>query len=276
MASKGVRSIARKRVIEEKLDAILGYCETTGCRREVLLNYFDDPYDGPCENCDTCLKPIDKMIDATELSKMALTCVYETGQSFNVHHLVAVLTGKMDAQVQKSGHHHTTSYNAGSDYDLSLWYSIYRQLSALGYLKMIMDGKSELKLTKKAIDVLEGQDVVLLRADYKKITPKAAETAKKARTKKSKKKIAKKKVVKEFKTSDGSDKTLFENLKIFRTNLAKKKRTKTFKIFPDQTLWEMANQRPRSLEELKDLYGVGPKRLTKYGKLFLQALEDLS
>lgn len=275
MAFKGVTSAARRRVIEEKLDAILGYCETTGCRREVLLNYFDDPYTGPCENCDTCLTPIDKMIDATELAKNALTCVYETNQSYNVHHMVDVLLGNLTAFMQKSGHHHTTSFKAGADYDEALWHSVYRQLIALGYLKMIMDGKSELKLTEKSLKVLEGDEVVLLRADYKKTVSKNTEPKKKAAKKKTTKKKAVKKVL-QYKTFDGTDRTLFENLKIFRSDLAKKKRTKSYKIFHDQTLWQMAQRRPKELHELEDIHGIGPKKLKKFGNIFLKALEELS
>lgn len=273
MANRGVKESSRRRVNEEKLDAILGFCETTGCRREVLLNYFDDPYKGPCQNCDTCLSPIDKLIDATELSKVALTCVYETGQSHSVHHLVEVLQGNLSAYMQKSGHHHLTSFSAGKDYDEALWYSVFRQLIALGHLKMLMDGKSEIKLTKKAIQVLEDQEIVLLRADYKKSTsaPKEVKPTKKVRRKSSTKK---KKV--EFSPSDGSDKTLFNNLKVFRSDLAKKRRTKSFKIFPDQTLWEMAQQRPTSLDQLESIYGVGPKRLKKFGKIFLKAIDELA
>jgi ATP-dependent DNA helicase RecQ len=273
MANKGVKESARRRVNEEKLDAILGYCETTGCRREVLLNYFDDPYQGPCENCDTCLSPIDKLIDATELAKMALTCAYETNQSHSVHHLVEVLLGNMSAYIQKSGHHHLSSFAQGKDYDESLWYSIFRQLIALGYLKMLMDGKSEIKLTRKAIQVLEDKDIVLLRADYKKTVSKPLE---KKVTKKKATRKTKKKVSKEFAPADGTDNTLFANLKTFRSDLAKKRRTKSFKIFPDQTLWEMAQQRPRTLEDLESIYGVGPKRLKKFGKIFLRAIEELS
>ncbi len=245
---KGIKTAARRRVFEEKLDAILGFCETTKCRREVLLSYFDDPYIGPCENCDTCLSPSAKQINATDLAIVALKAVYETKQKYNVQHMVNLHNG-----------------------DQNLWYSVYRQLIAQGHLKMLMDGKSELKLTRRAIKVLEGLEEVFLRADYKKSILKISNPLKNKVTK-SKKKTSKVIISKEFITADGSDETLFENLKIFRTNLAKIKRTKSYKVFPDKTLWEMAQKKPNNLSDLKEIFGVGPKKIKKFGKVFIEAI----
>jgi ATP-dependent DNA helicase RecQ len=246
ISNKGIKTAARRRVSEEKLDAILGFCETTKCRREVLLGYFDDPYIGPCENCDTCKAPSTKQINATALAITALTKVYETNQKYNVQYMVNRHEG-----------------------DQALWFSVYRQLIAQGHLKMLMDGKSELKLTRRAILVLEGKEEVFLRADYKK-------TIEKSSTKIKKKKVVKKKtastISKEFKSPDGLEFTLFENLKIFRTNLAKTKRTKSYKIFADKTLLEMAQKKPRNLSDLESIFGVGPKKLKKFGKIFIEAI----
>ncbi len=249
ITNKGTKSAARRRVNDEKLDAILGFCETTKCRREVLLDYLDDPYLGPCENCDTCLAPTAKQINATKMAILALRAVYESEQKYNVHSMVSRHEG-----------------------DQGLWYSVYRQLIAQGHLKMLMDGKSELKLTWKAIKVLEGKEEVFLRADYKKTVDKfSAPVKKKTKTKR----LSAMVIPTEFKTADGTDQTLFENLKIFRTQLAKKKRTKSYKIFPDKTLWEMAQQKPTELSELEGIFGVGPKKLKKFGKIFIVAIKEL-
>jgi ATP-dependent DNA helicase RecQ len=249
ITNKGLKTAARKRVNDEKLDAILGFCETTKCRREVLLGYFDDSYIGPCENCDTCLAPSTKQINATQLAIDALRAVYETKQKYNVQYMVNRHEGEQ-----------------------SLWFSVYRQLIAQGHLKMLMDGKSELKLTRKAITVLEGKEEVFLRADYKKTVEKKSPLVKKKITKKKVKKKSTAAISKEFKKADGTEQTLFENLKVFRTNLAKTKRTKSYKIFPDKTLLEMAQTKPKDLRELENIFGVGPKKLKKFGKIFIDAI----
>ncbi|MDD4974109.1 MAG: DNA helicase RecQ [Bacteriovorax sp.] len=249
ITNKGLKTAARRRVSDEKLDAILGFCETTKCRREVLLGYFDDPYLGPCENCDTCLAPTARQINATQLAITALRAVYETNQKYNVQYMVNRHEG-----------------------DQALWFSVYRQLIALGHLKMLMDGKSELKLTLRAIKVLEGREEVFLRADYKKTLEQIFPLIKKKIVKKKTKKKSTPSIAKEFKTADGTELTLFENLKIFRTNLAKTKRTKSYKIFPDKTLLEMAQTKPKDLSEFESLFGVGPKKLKKFGKIFIEAI----
>jgi ATP-dependent DNA helicase RecQ len=251
ITNKGTKTAARRRVSDEKLDAILGFCETTKCRREVLLGYFDDPYLGPCENCDTCLAPAAKQINATQLAITALRAVYETQQKYNVQYMV----------IRHEG-------------DQSLWFSVYRQLIAQGHLKMLMDGKSELKLTRRAINVLEGKEEVFLRADYKKTIEKLSTPSKKKVVRKKTKKKSTSSISKEFKTADGTELTLFENLKIFRTNLAKTKRTKSYKIFPDKTLLEMAQTKPKDLSEFEGLFGVGPKKLKKFGKIFIEAISE--
>jgi ATP-dependent DNA helicase RecQ len=274
MGNRGVRSLPRRRVNEEKLDAILGFCETTQCRREVLLNYFEDKYAGPCENCDTCLAPVSEQINATDLAKKALVCVYESAQKFNTHHMIDILMGTESPSVNRFNHQELKSFSTGKDYDEGLWFSIYRQLIAVGHLKMLMDGKSELKLTKKAINVIQGDEQVYLRADYKKTTAKSSAASKK---KVAKKKTRKKRtaVVIAYKSNDGTDDTLFQNLKLFRTKLAKTKRTKSFRIFADRTLMEMATHRPTELYQLESIFGVGPKKLKKFGKIFIEAISEL-
>lgn len=273
IANKGVSSAKRRRVNEEKLEAILGFCETTKCRREVLLNYFADPYKGPCQNCDACNNPTDKLIDATELSQLALNCVKETEQKHNVHYLIDVLMGNNTLAIQNKKHDQLQCFGQGKDQAESLWYGVYRQLIAQGHLSMLMDGKSEIKLTNSAFDVIDGdgKEKVFLRADYKKTAPKKKAAVKKA--KKSPRKKVTKKIV-ENHCYEGIDEALFQKLKTFRTELAKKKRTKTFKIFPDKTLRELAENKPTELYELEDIYGVGPKKLKKFGKIFLEALAE--
>lgn len=276
IGNKGVRSAKRRRVNEEKLEAILGFCETTKCRREVLLNYFDDPYQGPCENCDICNDPkskLDKLIDATELSKIALQCVSETDEKHNVHYLIDVLMGKLTLAVKNKSHDQIQSFGQGKDQSESLWHGVYRQLIAHGHLSMLMDGKSEIKLTSSAVDVLEGNTQVFLRADYRKTAPKKVVERKPRTKKKPRKKVTRKPKVENY-SFENMDEELFQKLKSFRTELAKKKRTKTFKIFPDKTLRELAENKPTELYELEDIYGVGPKKLKKYGKVFLDALAE--
>jgi len=172
MGNRGVRSLPRRRVISEKLDAILGFCETTICRRIVLLNYFGEKYPSPCGNCDVCNNELPKMINMTKLAIQALTCVYESKQKYNVQHMIDILMGNETASVVKAKHQELKSYSLVKEYDEQVLYSLYRQLISQGHLELLMDGKSQLKLTRSAIDLIQGRVELFIRADYKKTTTK--------------------------------------------------------------------------------------------------------
>src|SRR4029077_13300751 len=118
-----------KRLERRKLDALLGYCETTLCRRQVLLHYFGETYAGNCANCDNCQEPVATW-DGKIAAQMALSCVYRTGQRFGVKHLIDVLLGKTTAQIQRFNHHKVSTFGIGQEYSQLEWQSIYRQLVA--------------------------------------------------------------------------------------------------------------------------------------------------
>jgi ATP-dependent DNA helicase RecQ len=265
MINKGQMSAARKRYGEEKLDAMLGICETTVCRREVLLNYFNDPYQGPCYNCDNCKKPSHSKIDATEFAIEALRVIHEEQKPQKLGYFVPKLT-----HLQGKDDHY--------------WSSIYRQLIASGVIKMEDNGTSIPRLTAKALPILSGDTRVWIRGEsFGKIKsePKVrARKSTKATTKKASSRRSTASVKKKAPalpvSMSGDSKDIFFALKEFRTLLAKKKRTKPYKIFPDRTLKEMAQSKPRNIEDLEPLYGIGPKKLKRYGKIFIEEINRLS
>lgn len=278
MMNKGRIGVKRQRVNNQKLDAMIGMCETTSCRREVLLNYFSDPYKGPCHNCDVCNGSVEGKINATDEAIMALRCVHETKQKYDIDYMIQILTGYATGVVQGRGHHEIESFSIGSDIPDYTWHSIYRQLIASGTLKMKMDGTSKIELTAKALPIIKGEEEVWLRGDLTK--PSAKKVAKKKVVKKRKAPKKSKREKKEYPTKQynfncSDEEAVFNYLKSIRREVARNKRTKPYRVFHDQTLKEMAEQRPRSLEELGDLYGVGPKKLKRFGKIFLEALSGM-
>lgn len=271
MMNKGLLSAKQKKHNEDKLEAMLGLSEATLCRREVLLNYFDDPYEGPCHNCDNCLEPNYDMLEVTEAAILALRCVHETKQKYDMHYLIHLLTGYATGVVQQRGHHELAIFNAGSNLSSDLWFSIYRQLIAAGILKMKMDGSSKLELTQKALPLLRGKKEFFIRTQTQNaVSGTSKEVTKKKTIKATKPKRKSKKII----TANNSE--LFESLKVFRKELARARRTKPYRIFPDKTLQELADLRPTSLAEMEDVYGVGPKKLKRYGQIFINAIEDMS
>jgi len=129
-----------------KLDALIGLCETTVCRRQVLLHYFGENYAQTCQCCDGKIA-----------AQMALSCVYRTGQRFGVKHLTDVLLGKNTPQIEKFGHDKVSTFGIGQNHTALQWQSIYRQLVAANLVTLDMNGYGSLRLTEKSYPLLRGE-----------------------------------------------------------------------------------------------------------------------
>ena len=241
-----------KRHEHQRLEAMLGLCEVTHCRRQALLHYFGENLAQPCGNCDTCLNP-PQTFDATEASQKALSCVFRTGQRFGVNHLVDVLTGNRSDKVAAAGHDHVSTWNIGGEFSASQWRAIYRQLVARGLLAVDADGYGALKLTETCRPYLRGEVPLHLRKD-------AAKSAE--RTRRSKPQVAE------------ADRQLWEALRARRKQLAEEEGVPPYVIFHDATLMDMLALRPRDRYEMAAVSGVGDRKLEAYGDAFLTVLEE--
>lgn len=243
-------SLEHKRAEQHRLNAMLGLCEITTCRRQALLNYFDNELPQPCGNCDTCLKPVPTW-DGTEAARMALSACYRTGQRFGVSYLVDVLRGAETDKISQNNHHQIPTYGLGKDLDNNQWRSVFRQLVARGYLSVDLERFSALRLEEKCRPLLRGEEEIELRKDIKQ---KAA-----------------KRTTKTALPLD-VDVALWEALRECRRELADEQGVPPYVIFHDSTLQEMCTSVPQSLPEFAQLSGVGERKLDKYGSVFLQAI----
>ncbi len=247
----------RKRVELQKLDALLGFCESTTCRHQTLLRYFGEEHPGNCAQCDNCLTPVDTW-DATQAAQMALSCVYRTGQRFGVAHLIDVLLGKATEKISNFAHHQLTVFGIGQAFAQTQWSSVYRQLVAAGLLQVDIEAYGGLRLTEAARPVLRGEREVWLRRDAEPAKRKAQRAE---RTAKSREPFA-----------GANDDPLWLALKAKRLELAREQGVPPYVIFHDSTLQEILNQRPANLTELANISGVGQAKLTRYGEAFLQVV----
>jgi ATP-dependent DNA helicase RecQ len=242
-----------KRVERHKLDAMLGYCEVTSCRRRILLEYFGDRLEHPCGNCDTCLQPVESW-DGTEAAQKALSCVYRTRQLFGVNYLIAVLTGKDDDRMRRFGHHRLPTFGVGRDLDASQWRSVFRQLVARGLLTVDVEGHGSLRLTKRSGAVLRGEARVELRRDPKRAPARPSRRAR---------------------TGDVDRRSpLFEALRARRKQLAEQQGVPPYVIFHDATLAQMVAERPATHEAFGRLSGVGSRKLALYADTFLEVIRE--
>ncbi|MCC9622958.1 DNA helicase RecQ [Thalassospira sp. MA62] len=247
---------AQKRIESRKLDALVGLAETTKCRRQVILSYFGEDQHEPCGNCDTCLEPVETW-DATEASRKALSAVYRTGQRFGPAHVIEVLMGRKTEKIRQNGHDKLSVHGIGKDIAQPQWRSVFRQLLAMGYLQVNVEGHGAVYLTEDSRPVLRGEKIVEMRMDPGE--------SKRAMTRR----------LRDFDTEfeNEEDRDLWERLRTMRRELASSQNVPPYVIFSDRTLWEMVRFKPRTLEDMASINGVGMKKLDQYGLAFLDVMD---
>ena len=243
-----------KRIEQHKLETMLGFTEITGCRRQALLDYFDEELKQPCGNCDNCLTPAETW-DASIAAQKALSCVHRTGQRFGVNYLVDVLTGKDNKRIQQFGHNNLSVFGIGKEYDTKQWRNIFRQLISRNLLSVDMEGHGSLRLSEQCRSVLRGKQTLLLRKESKR-----AKSSRKGR--------------KSYRTDKTSNNRLWEALRDCRKKLAEENNVPPFVIFHDATLAEMMERQPASMEQFLRLNGVGQSKLEKYANVFLKVISE--
>ena len=241
-----------KRSERHKLDAMLGLCEVTSCRRKVLLRYFADDAPNHCGNCDNCQIPPETW-DATEAAQKVLSCVFRTGQRFGVMHVVDVLRGKETDKVVQHQHQLLSTFGIGSDIEDLQWRSVMRQLVVRGLLRVDLEGYSALQLTDLCRPVLKGEQALHLRKEELR----APSTKKSAKKSDRKSQIA------------PEDQALWEDLRECRKQLSEEYNVPPYLIFHDATLKEMMESMPTTSSELLAITGIGESKLEKYGDEFL-------
>ena len=244
----------QKRIEHQKLNALLGLCEAAICRRQVLLEYFDDTGE-PCGNCDTCdTKP--ETFDGTIPAQMALSAVYRTGQRFGVVYVVAVLMGKEDDRIARFGHDQQSTFGIGKQLSKAEWQNVFRQLVSRNLLRVDVNEHNGIKITEKGFAFLKKKESIHFRKVRERKAGKKEKAARRTKV-----------------ALDGKgDQVLYENLREARQKMAKARRVPAYVIFHDKTLIELARIRPKSLEEMLKINGVGESKLKKFGQTLLDVI----
>lgn len=253
MIGDGHAPEAVKRVERAKLDALLGVCETVGCRRQAILRHFGEDHPDPCGNCDNCLSPVETW-DGSEAVIKAMAAIYRTGQRFGAGHVIDVLMGKRSEKVLRFGHENQPVFGAGKAIDQRGWQSVLRQITAAGLVEVDHEGFGALRLGAGARAVFRGERKVILRRDRPR---KGAEI---------------RQALREAVDLPTGARALFEALRAERTRLARDQGVPPYVIFHDTTLRAMALAAPASLSQMMKLPGVGEAKLARYGAPFLEVL----
>ncbi|PCJ23427.1 MAG: DNA helicase RecQ [SAR86 cluster bacterium] len=241
-----------KRAEQHRLNAMLGLCEITTCRRQTLLAYFGEELAKPCGNCDSCIEPAQTW-DGTEAARMALSVAYRTGQRFGVNHLIDVLRGGETDKIFQFDHHNLSSYGIGKELDNNQWRSVFRQLVARGLLSVDLERYGALRLEECCRPLLRGEETIELRRDIKQKSAKQQ-----TRTH----------------LASDVDVALWEALRECRREFAEDQAVPPYVIFHDSSLQEMCVTLPQDMTEFGLISGVGERKLEKYGPAFIRVIAD--
>ena len=267
-------AIARRRIAESsapeaqtaiermRLDSMIAIAEAAECRRRPLLRCFGEtPSDGPCGECDNCLRP-PKLWDGTVAAQKLVSACLRTGQRFGLGHLTDVLRGEKSEKVLRFGHDELPTFGVGRDLDAQGWRAVARQLVARGVMDLHVEERPGqapappvyVVMPDAARPLLRGEASLTLRADV------TAPVARRGNNAPAGPPIPR-----------GSR---FEALRAWRGTTAKAQGVPAYIVFPDRTLDEIASRNPSTLDALADVPGVGQSKLGRYGPAILELLRS--
>jgi ATP-dependent DNA helicase RecQ len=234
----------RRPAERERLNALAAFVEAPGCRRAILLRHFGEDPPERCGNCDNCIDP-PATIDATEIARKLLSAAFRTEMRFGAGHLADVLAGKDTEKVRSFGHHRLSVFGIAAAEELALVQPVARALIARDALRA--DAYGGLSFGPGAKPILKGEESLTIA------TPPARRRAARRR-------------------SEGPSDPLFEALREARRQIAAAAGVPPYVIFHDSTLREIVERKPRNLNELAQVQGVGAAKLERYGEAMLAAV----
>lgn len=250
---EGLAPPERKEADHGRLNALLGLAEARRCRRRVLLRYFGDEMIA-CGNCDLCANP-PELFDGTLVVRKALSAILRTDEYFGAGHLIDILRGVSTTKIKQRGHESLPTFGAGADMSKGEWQAVFRQMMGYDLIRPDAARYGALRMTQIARPILRDEEKIELRRDT--ITQKSRASRPVAKA-----------------LIDEEDEALLSALKSQRRELAEAMKAPAYVVFPDRTLIEMASIRPTDLDGFSRLAGVGAKKLEKYGKVFLEVINQ--
>ena len=248
---EGLAPAERRMADHARLNALLGLAEALECRRKTLLNYFGETKVN-CNHCDLCQNP-PEVFDGTTAVRKALSAMLRTEERFGSGHLIDILLGNETEKIRQRAHTKLPTFGIGKEYTRVQWQTVFRQMMGHDLVRPDADRYGALRMTDAALPILRGLASINLRRD----TIKAA-------------------VRRPTVTSMLSEEhaPLLSALKAKRRGLAEVANVPAYIIFPDRTLIEMAERRPKNLDQMARVNGVGAKKLQNFGEAFLKVINN--
>ncbi len=249
------KPVAEQEVGKQLLLETVGYAETSVCRRKVLLNYFGETYlEENCGECDNCNHP-KKSFDGKDEICTVLETVLAVKEKFAMEHVVNVIIGKPENAVKLHRHDQLEIFGEGDEHDFKFWTALVRQALLAGFLSKDIETYGTLKVTDQGKAFLKKPVKIMVVEDKDYGNTETDEDD-------------------EFSGGGtaAADPELFASLKDLRKKIAKQKNVPPFVVFQDPSLEEMAIQYPTTIDELKNITGVGSGKAAKFGKPFIDLI----
>ena len=245
----------QRQIEQHKLEAIGEFAESQTCRRLVLLNYFGEHRQTPCNNCDICLDPPKKYDGLVDAQKVMST-IYRVGQCYGAHYVIAVLRGMHNQKIIERQHDKLSVYGIGKDKSKEHWQSVIRQLIHLGFVQQVISELNPtLQLIESAKAILKGEEPLELAMPRISAISKIAHNPQRQGV-------------------ANYDKDLFARLRFLRKQIADKENIPPYIVFNDATLQEMAQYMPTSNIEMLQINGVGSIKLERFGQPFMALIQE--
>ena len=267
MLSKFAIDSGQQAINLEKLNRMQQYAESDICRRRILLNYFGETMDHDCGNCDVCKNPPERF-DGTIIVQKALSAIMRTDQQIGTRMLIAILRGNYMEEITEKGYDKLKTFGVGRDVPQRDWQDYLLQMLNMGYFEIAYNENNHLKITTAGAKVLYGQEKAML------VVIKREEKETKSKGKKKEEKPLFKVPVSV--PMGEEDPMLFEELRALRKRLADQQAIPAYIVLSDKTLHQLAIQRPTTLEEFGMVSGIGDYKKEKYGKDFIELIQQLT
>lgn len=253
MFEQGDASAEQKDLKIAKLERMYQFAEAPVCRRKTVLNYFGEPYDQSCGNCDVCKNP-PQHFDGTVAAQKALSAILRTNQRVGMSLLTDILRGSQRREILENDYHKIKTYGAGKEFGYDDWLFLLSQMLHVGLIEIAYDDHNCLRVTEEGKKILfEAKKIALampmpkLKPGEKTVQPRVAE--------KSKTQILREE--------------LLQRLHALRRDLAVRQGIPPYTLFSDLTLQKMAELRPLSDAEMLEIEGVSERKLQLYGEAFM-------
>ena len=250
-----------RRTNSEKLRLMRQYAEARICRRRILLNYFNEPYDKNCNNCDVCNHP-PQTFDGTIVAQKALSAAARTQESRSSSTLIDILRGKVTETIRRNGYDHLPTFGKGAEYDERQWRDFFLQLLQMGYIEIAYDKFNAVKITPFGWEVIRGKRRVDMVDNTREKQLGPAKRNRQLRL-----------TIPVLGGGKSIDPALYEELRLLRKRIADEKGVPAFVIMNDKVLSAIATHKPQNETEFGMIPGIGAYKREQYAEAFIAVIK---